>query len=36
MEEVAFDLGLEDKDVQTLIHVLDIYRTLILKGAEGE
>lgn len=40
MEEVAFDLDLEDKEVQTLIHVLihvlDIYRILILNGAEGE
>lgn len=40
MEEVAFDLGLEDKEVQTLIHVLihvlDIYRIPILNGAEGE
>lgn len=34
MEGVTFDLGLEEKDHSTLIHVVDIYR--ILNGAEGE
>ena len=34
VEEVTFDLSLEEKDHSTLIHVVDIYR--ILNGAEGE
>lgn len=35
-EQAAFDLGFEDKNGQTLIHVVDTYRILTLNAKERE